>query len=73
MNAKQITEAILKSLNKENAPVGILIEAVIEKEFTKYEELLSEIKEHLVAEVADDYTWANTLVRKIDKTKEYVD
>lgn len=72
MNAKELTKGILEAVNKPNAPVGILIEAVIEQEFTKYEDLLSEIKKVLSSSYADDYAEINDLVEKIDKVKQYV-
>ncbi len=71
MNAKELTGAILIALKKEEDPIGILVEAVIEKEFLKYETLLTDIKIELENEAYNE-EWADVLHGRINKTKQYV-
>lgn len=45
--SEKLTQAILKSMGKEDDPIGVLIEAVLDKEFKSYEDLLVLCKESL--------------------------
>lgn len=40
--ATELKNAILKSMGKEDDPIGILVEAVLERELTSYDELLED-------------------------------
>lgn len=71
MTPNKLTEIILQALQCEDHPTAPIIEAVIEKEFDKYENLLKEIRELLVADFADDYAEVNRLVEKIDEYSNY--
>lgn len=71
MTAKEITEATLKALKREDNPAGILVEAVIEKQFMVYEELLNDIKTELNNEAWNE-EWGEVLIARINKVKQYV-
>jgi hypothetical protein len=71
MNAKEITDAALIALKREDNPAGILIEAVIEKELLVYERLLKDIKVELNNEAYDE-EWADVLVDRINRVMQYV-
>jgi hypothetical protein len=71
MNAKELTGAILIALKKEEDPIGILVEAVIENEFQRYESLLTDVKVELNNEAYDE-EWADVLIGRINKVKQYV-
>ena len=71
MNAKEITDAALVELKREDNPAGILIEAVIEKELLVYERLLKDIKVELNNEAYNE-EWADVLIDRINRVIQYV-
>ena len=63
--AEKLTKAILSSMGKENDPIGVLVEAVLEKEFKSYNDLLEDCKNRINSSIwsrTDD----NELIVKID-------
>ena len=63
--SKKLTNAILASMGKEDDPIGILIEAVLEKEFKSYDDLLILCKESLEDDTMSNEQ-ASILYMKID-------
>jgi hypothetical protein len=47
--SEKLTQAILKSMGKEDDPIGVLIEAVLEKEFKSYDDLLVDCRNRVNA------------------------
>ena len=45
--SEKLTNAILDSMGKKDDPIGVLIEAVLEKEFQSYNDLLKDCKKAL--------------------------
>jgi hypothetical protein len=64
--AKYLNDAILKSLGKEGDPMGILIEAVLEKEFNSYEELLRDCLDFMGEDYVPASNRLNDLMSKIE-------
>jgi len=64
--SQELTDAILKSLKCEENPMGILIEAVLNKEFEKYENVLEDCKEFIEADITTN-NQREKLISKINR------
>jgi hypothetical protein len=64
--ATYLKDAILKSLGKEDDPMGILIEAVLEKELNSYDDLLKDCK-NIIKSKMRTAQHEGDLISKIDK------
>jgi hypothetical protein len=67
--AERLTEAILKSMGKEGDPIGILIEAVLEKEFKSYDDLLRAFKTSILNPQSNEVQ-RQLIIRIDEKLKE---
>ena len=64
--AEKLTKAILSSMGKEGDPIGVLVEAVLEKEFKSYDDLLMECKNRIDSCGTSD-RFSVELIEKIGK------